>query len=148
MAQPKRDDSTTDTMAAYRTQREKVYRQSSHAAELQKVGQMIISYCGTGKGKPHANALKTLVNVQLKDDTNITNLAASLRDAGWSAIMEFLEAAQPKQDYQSGKDADKTFAEWEQDREVCGLLRNALAIGADPAKLEQVRRAIKKLEAE
>ncbi len=118
----------------------KVARDQAKTRELQKVGKMVLDYCTPNKGLDQAANLKTLVNVKLTGESvNLSHVESSLRDAGWSVIQQYLEKAQPQK-------GNQTSDEYEQDRKVCGLLRNALSIGAEPNALRRVRDAIKKLD--
>ena len=139
ISQREDDDRTETVRSAMKSAADRVTRDQGKARELQRVGKMILDYVGSTKGLDQLSNLKTLVGVRLKDDTNLSNLNASIRDSGWAVIGDYLEANQPQK-------GNQTSDEYEQDRKVCGLLRTALAIGAEPNALRRVRDAIKELD--
>ncbi len=140
------EDLTGDAKGAYKAAASQVGRDQSKARELQRIGKLILSYCTPNKGLDQAANLRTLCGVNLGGESvNLSHLEASIRDAGMQVIQDFLEKARPKDD--EYLTAEK-IADYGQDQQICPLLRNALAIGAEPSALKRVRDAIRRLDTE
>ncbi len=136
------EDLAGDTRSAMRAASERISRDRSKTQFLQRAAKMVIDYVGSGKKLDQLSNLKNLAGVSLVGEScNLSDLNAALRDASWSVIRDYLEQAHPRH-------GNQTMAEYETDRKVCALLKNAMAIGGDEGGLRRVKDAIRKLDSE
>jgi hypothetical protein len=136
-------DTETDARAAFKSASERIRRDMGETKFLQSVARLIIDYIGATRGVDQLANLKTLTSVRLRDDSNLTNINASIRDAGGSVLTDYLEKNHP--DFEV-RPTEAAVREWSQDDRVCKLLREALALNGDEGEVEKVRRAIKRIE--
>ncbi len=143
LQQEQDEDLANDTRASMKSAAESITRDRGKAKFLQDVGRMIGDYCG--KGLPQSANLRTLCGVRLNgDSTNLTDLERAIRDAGMQVLTDYIDKVQPRGDNLSAE----VVREYEQDRQIIPLLRNALSVGAEPNALRRVRDAVRKLDSE